>query len=141
MMRWLLLFLTLTALPASAGVQVLRVIDGDTLEVNASVWVSWDGQARVIKNPVKVRLVSRVGGIDTPELTGSSPCEKVLAYQAKAFVEGWVSAGETSMVPEGLDTFSRPLVRLERGSEDLGSLLIQVGLAKPYVKGVAPVWC
>ena len=57
--------------PVSA--KVVRVIDGDTLVVDANVW----------PNIVVQRISVRVDGIDTPERHGKCDAEKQLAESAK----------------------------------------------------------
>jgi endonuclease YncB( thermonuclease family) len=51
---------------------VVRVVDGDTIEVSAHLWVSLRLSTRV-----------RIRGIDTPEMRGDCPEEKALAAAAR----------------------------------------------------------
>jgi len=75
-------FKKFTPLQDGARALVIKVYDGDSLTV------SW-------KDPsgVYVRSASRLFGIDTPELRGSSPYEKSLALEAKERLAG-VAMGE-----------------------------------------------
>ncbi len=71
--------------PVPAVVQ--RVIDGDTLEVRARIWLDQE----IL---VKVRLAN----IDTPELARPGcPSERVMAEGAKALVEQMVGAGAITL--------------------------------------------
>jgi endonuclease YncB( thermonuclease family) len=53
--------------------ELLRVIDGDTIEVRARIWLDLDLTTRV-----------RLAGIDTPELNGGCAEERRLAEMAKS---------------------------------------------------------
>lgn len=55
---------------------VQEVIDGDTVEVKATIWIKTYKETSV-----------RVRGIDAPEIKSKCDNEKYLAEQAKAFVE------------------------------------------------------
>ena len=52
--------------------EVLRVVDGDTLTVEAAIWV---GQ--------RITVNARIRGIDTPELRGRCPRESAMATVAR----------------------------------------------------------
>jgi endonuclease YncB( thermonuclease family) len=66
--------------PVSA--RVLEVIDGDTVVVQAQVWI---GQA------IEFRV--RLAGIDAPELRGKCDAERALAAQARDFLAARLDAG------------------------------------------------
>ncbi len=70
--------------PYCYPVKVVSVYDGDTLTVQVDVGFGWK------KEKLKVRLY----GIDTPELRGSSPEEKVLSRAAKAALLGMLETAE-----------------------------------------------
>jgi len=121
--------------PLSA--QVLRVLDGDTLEVRAQIWL---GQA------VTTRV--RLAGVDAPELSGKCPDEKALAARARAFLSARIGAaadapGQVVLRDVRYGKFAgRVLARVEtpRG-EDLAGGLISAGLARPYSGRRRQSWC
>ena len=107
-------------------VQVARVIDGDTFELA--------GGDRV-----------RILNIDTAEMPPRSQCneERDLALAAKARLSDLVAqSGEIKLVKEGRDrdTYGRQLRRVRIDGRDVGTLLIEEGLAQPW-RGHKAVWC
>ena len=119
-------------LPGPVPAQVVRVIDGDTIEVMASVWPGVTSMARV-----------RLASIDTPEL--NSPClgARALAFEARTVVENAVAGVPLRLVhirPE--HAYGRILADVQLGDgTDLGELLLSVGLAKPFARRVRCDWC
>ncbi|MHA1599946.1 MAG: thermonuclease family protein [Alphaproteobacteria bacterium] len=119
------------------GAQVLRVLDGDTLEVSARIWL---GQA------VETRV--RLAGIDAPELRGGCAFERELAVRARAYLVGRLGPVDGRPVRVSLYDISagkyggRVLARvLTANGEDLGRSLLAAGLARPYTGGGRRSWC
>jgi micrococcal nuclease len=119
-------------LPGPIPATAERVIDGDTIEVVASIWPGLATRARL-----------RLSRIDAPELT--SPCDaaRAKAFEARSVVENAVKGVRLRLLhirPER--AYGRILadVQLADGS-DLGDLLVSVGLAKPYASKVRCDWC
>ncbi len=116
---------------------VIKIIDGDTFEARAQIWL---GQEIV----VRVRL----DGIDTPELRARCQREAQLAAQARGFTAARLWPTEDSAGVVALEDIhygkyaGRVLarVRLADGS-DLGSALIAAGLARRYEGQTRPNWC
>jgi endonuclease YncB( thermonuclease family) len=115
-------------LPGPIGAQVLRVIDGDTLEVSAHIWLGQDVATRV-----------RLAGIDAPELQGGCRHEREMAARARAHVLARLapaagSPARVSLYDINLDKYGgRVLARvLTADGEDLGLSLLAAGLARPY---------
>ena len=114
--------------PISA--EVIRVIDGDTIEVNAHVWVG-----QYIRT--KVRLLD----IDTPEIRRPKcEAERVVGQRAKAMTEDLIGT-EILLHNVKMGSFGgRVLAHLETETgEDLGAALIAHSLAVAY-KADKP-WC
>ncbi len=61
--------------------QVLSVIDGDTIEVRAVIWLGQVLSTRV-----------RLAGIDAPELRGKCARERALAVRARAYLRARLEA-------------------------------------------------
>ena len=119
------------------GARVLRILDGDTLEVSAHIWLGQDVETRV-------RLV----GIDAPELRGGCPHEREMAVRARAHVAARLSLASGSPVLVSLYDVrlgkygGRVLARvLTAGGEDLGHSLLAAGLAHPYAGRGRRSWC
>jgi len=132
-------------LSGPVGAQVLRVLDGDTLEVSAHIWLGQDVATRV-----------RLSGIDAPELRGACSYERELAVRARAYLLARLGSspdfpsdsGDGRRVRVSLYDISlgkyggRVLARvLTENGEDLGRSLLAAGLARPYAGGRRRAWC
>jgi endonuclease YncB( thermonuclease family) len=131
--------------PAQAGerlagpvpARVIAVIDGDTLEVRAHIWLGQELRTRV-----------RLAGIDAPELEGKCAQERSLAAQARAYLrarlepgEGWGARVWLRNIRYGKYA-GRVLARVETaGGEDLSRGLMAAGLARPYAGRARAAWC
>ncbi|MEM4383324.1 MAG: thermonuclease family protein [Candidatus Caldarchaeum sp.] len=94
-------------------VVVLKVVDGDTLDVGLII-------------PIRVRLA----GVDAPEVR----TEK--GANAKKFVEKVLEGakiGEVRMVMVGKDKYGRVLGTIEVRGKDLGEMLLEEGMASKPV--------
>ena len=117
--------------PVSA--EVLRVIDGDTIEVRAHVWL---GQ--------EVTTLVRLGGIDAPEIKGKCESERAAAQRAKAQLEDKLADGRDVVLRDiRFEKYAgRVMSKVETGSgEDLGSSLAHDGFVRAYHGGKRPGWC
>lgn len=112
--------------------KVVRVVDGDTLEVDVALW-----QGVTLRT--KVRLVA----VNTPESRApASACEIKSGQAAKAFTAKWVASHPGLLVlPSGDDKYGRTLARLRAGSADLADELLAAGLARPYAGEKRGPWC
>lgn len=130
--------------PATAGMareslngpitaEVVRVIDGDTIEVLAHIWLGQNLKTRV-------RLV----GLDTPELRGRCEQERVQARQARDLLTNHLSAGTTVTLHDVATGkyAGRVIARMvtDQG-QDIGAVLVKAGLARPYDGGARASWC
>ena len=118
---------------------VLRVVDGDTVEARCHVWIGND-----------VTTMVRVRGIDTPEKAPRAKCpaEAALAIRASKLTHDALPPG-TRIVLSAIDndkfggrvdatiTYDTPLVH----GENLADQLISAGLARPYDGGTKKGWC
>ena len=113
---------------ASATADDIRVIDGDTIEING----------------MPIRILS----IDTPE-TWKPRCanEYRLGLRAKARMQQLVDSGDVTYKVAGFDRFGRILADVFAGKLDVGETLLNEGYALPYVAGPVAkaqrlnVWC
>ena len=113
--------------------KLVRVTDGDTIEVEVAVWPS-----------LTVRASLRLAGLNAPESRGAvSACEREAGLKAKAFSERFLRErqGPLTVNVAGPDKYGRMLGRARMGAEDLGSALLAAGLARPYAGGRRAPWC
>ena len=123
-------------LPGPIQAEVIRVIDGDTIEVRARIW-----PGQYIETNV------RLAGLDAPELKGKCGREKALAQKAKARVEQLVKPGtrvRLTKIREG--KFAGRVVAVVSfqylyGQEALATVLIEEGLARRYKGRRRQGWC
>jgi endonuclease YncB( thermonuclease family) len=119
-------------LPGPIHAQVVRVVDGDTVEVDAQIWL---GQ--------KVRTLVRLNGIDAPELNGACAQEHALAQSARSHLADRLAGGTAELVDVTYDKFGgRVLARiLAPDGTDLAQSLLAAGLARAYQGGRRLTWC
>lgn len=113
---------------------VVRVLDGDTVEVDVFLW---PGLAQRIK--------LRLAGVNTPEKRGRgvSLCEKVAAKRATEFTRRFLKRA-LQVIVSGvkLGKFAgRVLGKISVNGKDLGDALMAAGLARPYSGGRRKAWC
>ena len=117
---------------------VTRVVDGDTLEVRAQIWLGQELSVRV-----------RLAGIDAPEAGSNCAKERALAQQARTFVAERVRPAPGAPPPlvrlrdiRNGKYAGRVLARVEGPAGlDLGSALLAAGLARRYDGGRRRPWC
>ena len=115
--------------PGPLPADLIRVIDGDTIEVRAHLWLGLELTTRV-----------RLSDIDAPELDGGCPAERELAKAARAFLTGTLSPAVTLRDVRQDKYGGRVVARvLDRNGRDLGRLLTEARLAIPLQ--VTPAWC
>jgi endonuclease YncB( thermonuclease family) len=111
---------------------VNAVVDGDTLDVTAHVWLGLDVTSRV-----------RIRGIDTPELHSRCAQEKALAEQARTKLIRLVG-DSVQLSAVAWDKYGgRVDATVVNGAgADLAAAMIATGLAHPYDgKGERADWC
>ena len=111
---------------------VVRVVDGDTIKVNAHVW-----------NDIRVMTSVRVLGVDTPELRGKCFKEKEMAVAAKQFVIDTISNEPIYLRNIKTDKFGgRVLAEVYLGNgHSLSEMLIQSKHGREYNGGKRKGWC
>jgi len=121
-------------IPGPVPAKVVKVVDGDTIKVLANTFPgNW------------VETSVRVNGIDTPEIKGKCEEEKRLALMAKRFVISAVGE-KVELRNVFLGKFAGRVVADvvipdSKMGKDLGVLLVQAGLARPYTGGKREGWC
>ena len=117
---------------------VVRIIDGDTLEVRVDLWPG-----------IIAEYAVRVRGIDAPEMRGANcPQEKLWAEEAKAQVEKLYDVGSTVKLEDvAFDAYSgRVDAHVRRWVSDrwkyLADELIERDLAKDWTPDMDKIkWC
>ena len=115
--------------------KVLRVIDGDTVEIEADF----------LPPPLKPTLKLRILGVDTPEKKSRAKCpsESLLAEKASLFTQKTIREGLIKKIQiKSWDKYGgRVLGDVIVDGESLKDLLLSKGLAKPYEGGKKIGWC
>ncbi len=113
--------------------RVTRVLDGDTVKVEARVWPGLIAQTNV-----------RVRGVDTPEIRRPKcgEYERRRGLAAREFVRG-VIGEQVWLINVSHGKFGRRVVAsvLLADGRDLATLLLATGHALPYRGGRRPKWC
>jgi endonuclease YncB( thermonuclease family) len=115
--------------PVSAIVE--RVIDGDTVDVRAHIWL---GQSLTIR--------VRIEGVDTPETRSECADERRLAGAARDFLARRLLNKEITLLRVVYDKFGGRVRADIRDSEgDVAQALMAAGLARPYRGERRQPWC
>lgn len=116
---------------------LVRVIDGDTVNVRAKIWLN-----QTLDISVRLR------GIDTPELSAPCASERRLAQKARERLEALL-VGANDVTPVTLRHISkgkyagRVIAYVDNESGvSVGDILLKENLAQPYRgNGAKPDWC
>lgn len=119
-------------LPGPIRARVLQVIDGDTLAVQARIWLGQDVD-------IHVRLI----GIDAPELKGRCAAERDAAIKARETLARLVGDGDVTLSDVRYDKFGgRVLAHVATADgADLASALVARQLARRYEGKTRTGWC
>ena len=110
---------------------VSRVIDGDTLEFVAHVWLG-----------LNLTTAVRVRGIDTPEVRGACQREKDMAAKATRRLNELTAAGVSIANVSDDKYFGRVIADVTAANgTDVRAAMIASGLARPYDGGTRQPWC
>lgn len=124
-----------TLYPGPIYGEVKRVIDGDTLVVDAYIW----------PNTQASDVAIRVRGIDTPERRGKCQRERELAEQAKRLMIAAFPPGHrVSVFQVEPGKYGGRFVAAVQGEEglDWATHIQSLGLAAPYFgRGAKRDWC
>jgi len=126
------LIVTLLLLATSSGertygeaivTEVTSIYDGDTFRCNIEGYPAIIGE----------RIPIRIAGIDTPELNDPDSALVALSRRAKQFtVDKLGTSGKVVLKNMRRGSFFRIIADVFVDGENLGQLLIEAGLAKPY---------
>ncbi len=112
--------------------QVTSIYDGDTFRGNIAGWPAIIGE----------RIPIRIAGIDAPELRAHCRRELLLARAAKRrTVELLRSAHTIELRHIHRGKWFRLIANVIVDGKDLGRILVEEGLARPYYGGRRRSWC
>ena len=115
--------------PVTAHVE--RVVDGDTIEVKADIW---------LEQSVTVRV--RIEGVDAPEMEARCAAERERAEAAREFLERRIGGGEVRLSQVVYDKYGgRVRASVADQDGDIGSALLARKLVRPYHGGKRQPWC
>lgn len=109
-------------LPGPYEAEILRVIDGDTVEARVRIWLGLDQTIRI-----------RLRGIDAPEIHGNCPGEREAAAASREHLSHLLLSKKIYLFEIGADKYGGridALLRLPDGA-DVSSLMVQSGHAQP----------
>jgi micrococcal nuclease len=112
--------------------EVLRVVDGDTVEVRATIWLDQQVTTRV-----------RIRDIDAPELGARCPEEARKARAAASALEQALAGRRLFLADLGRDKYGgRVVARIVAGDgSDIGRIMLAAGHARPYAGRARTGWC
>lgn len=111
--------------------QIDKVYDGDT-------FYGWGETFIYTTTYMKIRVM----GMDTPEIRGSSDCEKILAYKAKEYLISLLNNSMYVIIDNiKYDSFGRVLAFVTVSQGRVDKLMIKNGFARPYIKNDKSEWC
>jgi endonuclease YncB( thermonuclease family) len=115
--------------PVSAFVE--RVVDGDTVDVRARIWLGQSLSIRV-----------RIDGVDTPEMRSDCADERRLALAARDFLARRLLNREITLLRVVYDKFGgRVRADISDANGDIAKALLDAGLARPYHGERREPWC
>jgi micrococcal nuclease len=119
-------------LRAIVPVDVLRVIDGDTVEVRAHVWLEQSIVTRV-----------RLKAIDAPELRSGCPQEVRQAEAARAEMTRLLAQSRVFLASLARDKYGGRVLGelLNADGKDIGQAMLASGHARRYAGGKRERWC
>jgi micrococcal nuclease len=119
-------------LPGPVQGQVLKILDGDTLQVRLHVWIGQDLETLV-----------RIAGIDTPEIKGKCNFERQKAIKARDHLSKLLPENRVELRNIRLEKYAGRVmadVHSLNGTSAAESLVSQ-GLARPYQGKKRQSWC
>lgn len=120
------------AIAGPVRAHLVRVVDGDTVEVLARIWPDHFVETRV-----------RLAGIDAPELRGRCAEEIALAERAKARLAALLAGNRLLLADVHYGKYAGRVVArvLTEDGRDVAAVLIAEKLARAYDGGRRAPWC
>jgi endonuclease YncB( thermonuclease family) len=119
------------ALAGPVNAVVERVVDGDTIDVRARIWLGQTLSVRV-----------RIEGVDAPEARSQCGEERRLAIAARDYLARRLLHKEITLVRVVYDKFGgRVRAELSDSEGSIAKALLAEGLARPYHGEARAPWC
>ena len=120
------------ALPGPVQAEVVRVLDGDTFDVRAQIWVGHFIETRV-----------RLNGIDTPEIRGKCEGEVQMARAAKSALEKMILQQPIYLTNIENGKYAGRVLAEAANADgaDIATYMIRNGFARKYDGGKRMGWC
>ncbi len=120
------------SLPNGYAAELIRVIDGDSIQVRVRIWIDQD-----------VITTVRLQGLDTAELRSHCAREQELAVAAKTRLDDLVRGQKLELYDVQRDKYGgRVIAKLRtKDHNDLAELLIQENLGRRYAGEKRQSWC
>jgi len=111
---------------------LVRVLDGDTVEVLARIWPDH-----------YVETLVRLAGIDAPEMRGRCAEETAMAERAKARLAALLAGNRLLLVDIHYGKYAGRVVArvLTEDGHDVAEILLAEKLVRPYDGGRRAPWC
>jgi endonuclease YncB( thermonuclease family) len=121
-------------LEGPVAAHVVRIIDGDTVAVEAQIWINQ-----------RIDVDVRLAGIDAPEIGTHARCdfERDKADQAKAYLASLIDDRDVKLVGIETDKYGGRVdarIVLDDG-RDVSNLMLKKRLAMAYDGGRKTPWC
>ena len=108
-----------------------RIVDGDTFEASATIWLDQQISVRV-----------RISGIDAPELRARCDSERQRAEAARDFLSKRIAGGEVKLSAVRYDKYGgRVDASVADARGDIGEAMFRAGMARSYDGGHRDGWC
>src|SRR4030081_377717 len=118
------------ALAGPVAANVERVVDGDTIEVKAAIWL---GQTLIIR--------VRIDGVDAPELEARCAEERKLALAARDFLARRLQGVPVKLTHVVYDKYGgRVRADVADAAGDIGHALLEGGVGRPYPAARRETW-
>ena len=125
--------------------QLVRVIDGDTLQVTVTARAATRLPGQDIVLSTSTVETVRLAGVNAPEARGKCEAEKAAARAARLFLEERLRGTPLELVTRGeeREKYSRVLADVQVGGKSVAAEMIERGLAVPYhgEKRDPLAWC
>ena len=120
------------AIAGPVRAHLVRVVDGDTIEVLARIWPDHYVETKV-----------RVAGIDAPELRGRCPEEVALAERAKVRLTALLAGNRLLLADVRYGKYAGRVVArvLTEDRRDVADILVAERLVRRYHGGRRAAWC
>ena len=119
------------ALAGPVRAVVERVVDGDTVDVRARIWLGQSLTVRV-----------RIDGVDTPEMRSDCADERRLALAARDYLARRLLNREITLLRVVYDKFGgRVRADISDSDGDIAKGLLEAGFARPYHGERREPWC